>query len=173
MLMIMSATYRVPSDFPDDVDTITVDMAEAWFRDVRTIRRTRNIAIPRFVNALNTAGYSITTEEYKLLEAAPKQSWPHVKEYLLQYCEKVFNKVRVNNSAQSDETAAAMLAILDARTRRNVTHAYMAEELTKRGIPITAAQFRTAEQGIMRAVPYDLVAASCDILGIRIGEWKE
>ena len=159
---------------PQDPEEITPEFAAEEIRRVRTIRRTRNITIPRFVRALNASGYEIDVEEYRILEGAPaSQAIRHVREYILQHCEKALDKSRVIGSVQSTSTAAAMYALMHARTSQGKPYEYVAEELTKRGIPTTAAQYRTAEQGITRNVPFDLIDGACDILGIRLGEWKE
>lgn len=159
------------SQFPlDDIDDETI--AE-WVRSLRAVRRTRNISIQRFVKALNASGYEIDADEYKLFEAAPRaRGRIHVAEFILQHAEKALDKKRVIDSPQSEETAAAMFALMRARTEKNWSYEYVAEKLTMRGIPVSGAQYRTAEQGIMRTVPYDVVAGACEILGITLGSWK-
>lgn len=165
--------YKAPAESQYELDGITDEEISDWVRELRTVRRTRNIAIPRFVKALNASGYSIDVNEYKLFENAPRaRGRIHVSSYILQHAEKALDKRRVIDSPQSEETAAAMFALMRARTDRNYSYEYVAEELTKRGIPVSAAQYRTAEQGIMRTVPFDLVSGACEILGIRLGEWK-
>lgn len=169
----MSIEYRLPDDFPQDPDEITREQSEEWMREVRIVRRTRNIALSRFVKALNAAGYEINIDEYTMIEKAPRLAHPHVQEYLLQYCAKVLNRKRVIGSAQSQSTARAMYALTAARTAKEWTYEQVAEGLTKLGIPVSAAQYRTAEQGITRTVPFDLIDGACDVLGIALGGWKE
>jgi hypothetical protein len=172
--MIMSIEYRVPADMPQDPNEIDPEWAADQIREVRKVRRTRNISIPRFVRALNASGYEIDVEEYHVLEGAPKtQAILHVREYILTHCERALDKKRVIGSVQTESTANAMYALMHARTNQGHGYEYMAEELTKRGIPVSTAQYRTAEQGITRNVPFDLIDGACDILGIRLGEWKE
>lgn len=159
---------------PQDPEQITSEFAAEEIRKVRTVRRTRNITIPRFVRALNASGYEIDVDEYRILEGAPaSQAIRHVREYVLTHCENALDKRRVIGSVQSRSTADAMYALMNARTDQGHPYEYVAEELTKRGIPTTAAQYRTAEQGITRNVPFDLIDGACDVLGIHLGAWKE
>jgi len=170
----MSTEYRVPADMPQDPEEIDTEWAADQIRAVRTVRRTRNISLPRFVRALNASGYEIDLDEYRVLEGAPRtQAILHVREYILQHCERALDKKRVIGSVQTEATANAMYALMHARTIQELTYEVVAEGLTKRGVPVTAAQYRTAEQGITRNVPFDLIDAACDVLGIKLGAWKE
>lgn len=174
-LMIMStqpSEYEAPKESAYGIESISDQTISEWVRDLRVVRRTRNISIQRFVKALNASGYDIDVEEYKLLEAAPRaRGRIHVGEFILQHAEKALDKRRVIDSPQSQETADAMYALMQARTSQNYSYEYVAEQLTMRGVPVSGAQYRTAEQGIMRNVPFDLVSGACAILGIKLGEW--
>lgn len=159
-------TYDVPADMPQDPDEITVEWAADQMREVRNIRQTRNLTFPRFVRALNNAGYAIGIEDYKIIERAPKLSLPHVREGILTYVSKVLNATRVSGSVQDHATAHAMVVIGSARREKGLDFADVAIQLRNAGIDFSEASYRTAEQGIMRVVPFAVIAECVKILDL-------
>lgn len=148
-----------PPRFPDDPDEITdVEAIEEMAR-VRNYRQTRNINFPRFVRALNNAGYKITIEEYKLCETRPANCPPHVREGMLTYAYKVLNQTRVSGSVQDEPTAYAMQVIRDYRVKAGMSFLDIAEYLTDVcGMRFSEAEYRTCEQGITKIVPFGVIA---------------
>lgn len=162
----MNTEYEVPRDLPQDPEEITPEMAAEWMREVRNQRQTRNLTFPRFVKALNRAGYPIGVEDYKIIERAPKLSLPHVQEGLLVYVAKVFNALRVSGSVQDAATEYAMIAIGTRRREKGMSFLDMSIALAEFGIPFSEASYRTAEQGIMKEVPWGVIAGSVKILDL-------
>ena len=162
----MTNEYEVPRDLPQDPEEITHEMAAEWMREVRNARQTRNLTFPRFVRALNRAGYPIDIEDYKIIERAPKLSLPHVQEGLLVYVAKVLNATRVSGSVQDAATEHAMVVIGNARRAKGMTFNDVSVALATNGVTFSEASYRTAEQGIMREVPFAVIAECVAILGI-------
>lgn len=148
-----------PPRFPDDPDEITDVQAVEEMARVRNYRQTRNINFPRFVRALNNAGYKITVAEYKLCETRPANCPVHVREGMLTYAYKVLNQTRVTGSVQDECTARAMQVIREYRVREGLTFLDIAEFLTEEcGLRFSEAEYRTCEQGITKIVPFGVIA---------------
>lgn len=158
--------YTIPADMPQDPEEITIEYAAECIREVRNHRQTRNLTFPRFVRALNRAGYEISTEDYKIIERAPKLGLVHVQEGILTYVAKVLNAARVSGSVQDAATEHAMVVIGAARREKGMSFQDMSIALGNAGVDFSEASYRTAEQGIMREVPVAVIAASKYILDI-------
>jgi hypothetical protein len=166
----MTEQFPVP-EIPQDPD----DMSDTWcidrMKEVRNYRSTRNLSFPRFVRALHRAGFpDITVEEYKLCETRPASSGPFVREGLLTYCYKVLNTTRVEGSAQDPITEHVVMRLTAERQARDYSHADMANRLTYAGAPISAASWRTIEQGITTNVPLHVAVIAARILEIPLEE---
>lgn len=165
----MTAEFEPPR-FPDDPDDITdVEAIEEMAR-VRNYRQTKNINFPRFVRALNQAGYKITLEDYKKAETRPVTCIPFVRDGMLTYAYKVLNATRVRGSVQGSHTARAMTVIRAYRVAKGYEFVDMAEMLTDNGIATSTAEYRTAEQGITKVVPFEVIAECARYLTIPAGE---
>lgn len=158
--------YTNPIPVGDDPSNYGDTHKLEFMRQLVLDRRDAGIAIPRFVRALNKAGYSITLKEYKSIEQVPGKGIAHIDEWLLEYAYRVINATRVQNSVQGKHTARAMIAISKARRNADLDYLDMAKRLTGAGVPITEAEYRTAEQGMTKHVPFEVIAATCFILGI-------
>lgn len=160
-----------PPRFPDDPDEISDVWAIEEMARVRGYRQTRNINFPRFVRALNQAGYAITVPEYKLCETRPANCPPHVREGMLTYAYKVLNKTRIAGSKQDEPTAHAMRVIREYRVAADKSFLDIAEYLTDDcGMPFSEAEYRTAEQGITKIVPFGVIRHVARYLRIPAGE---
>lgn len=158
--------YELPADMPQDPEEITLEWAAERIREVRNARQTRNLTFPRFVRALNRAGYEIDIEDYKIIERAPKLGLVHVQEGILTYVAKVLNATRVTGSVQDSATEHAMVVISAARRAKGLSFQDMSVTLGTLGVEFSEASYRTAEQGIMREVPFAVIAASVKALDI-------
>lgn len=166
----MTAEFEAPR-FPDDPDEIDDVWAIEEMARVRNYRQTRNINFPRFVRAINAAGYEITVADYKLCETRPATCPPHVREGLLTYAYKVLNKTRISGSKQDAPTANAMRVIREYRVRANMSFVDLAEYLTDEcATPFSEAEYRTAEQGITKIVPFGVIYHVAQYLRIPAGE---
>lgn len=135
-------------------------------RTLREDRRNKGVAIPRFVRALNKAGYSIEVSEYKRCEELPGRGIDHVREYMLTYAYQVLNSTRVQNSVQGKHTAHAMTVIADRRIQGDLDYFAMSSALTNQGVQITEAEYRTHEQGMTKHVPFEVIALCAVILNL-------
>lgn len=170
MMGTMTVEFEPPR-FPDDPDEITDVQAIEEMARVRNYRQTKNLNFPRFVRALNRAGYDIDVATYKLCETRPVNAIPHVREGMLTYAYKVLNQARVNGSVQDEPTARIMRVIRDYRVKRDLTFGDIAEYLTETaGIRTTEAEYRTQEQGITKIVPIGVVDAIRTYLRIPASE---
>lgn len=151
---------------PDDPAEITDYDVREWWPEVRRARLDKNLPVPRFVSALNRAGYAIDIATYKRIEKLPLEAVDHVREGILRYVEKVFSSERVPDSAQTPSTVYAMAVLSDARKAKGLTYNDMSQRLMTRGIAMQPNSIRTAEQGITRVVPFDYIAVSAEILEI-------
>lgn len=158
--------YQVPADMPQDPEEITIEWAAERMREVRDARQTRNLTYPRFVRALNRAGYEISTEDYKIIERAPKLSLPHVQEGILTYVAKVLNRLRVDGAVQDPTTTFAMVKIGTTRREKGLDFLDMTIRLGALDVEFSEASYRTAEQGIMRVVPFEVIAGCLKILDL-------
>lgn len=159
-----------PPRFPDDPDEITDVEATDEMSRVRNYRQTKNINFPRFVRALNQAGYKITLEDYKKAETRPVTCIPFVRDGMLTYAYKVLNATRVRGSVQGEHTANAMQVIREYRVTKGLEFIDMSEMLTDNGIPTSQAEYRTAEQGITKHVSFEVIAECVKFLGIPTSE---
>ena len=159
-----------PPRFPDDPDEITDVEAIEELKRVRNYRQSRNYNFPRFVRALNQAGYSITLEDYKKAETRPQTGIVHVREGMLVYAYRVLNQTRVRGSVQDPDTAHAMQVIREYRVTKGLDFLDMSEHLTDSGITTSVAEYRTCEQGITRVVPFQVIAECVRYLRIPVSE---
>lgn len=159
--------YTNPIPVGDDPSNYSDLDKVAFIKQLREDRRNKGIAIPRFVRALNKAGYSITVTTYKTeCETYPQRGIAHVNEWILEYAYRVLNSVRVQNSVQGPHTAYAMEAIASERMRKGLDYYQMAEKLSKRGITITEAEYRTSEQGMTKHVSFEVITECANILDL-------
>lgn len=165
ILVSMTVEFEPPR-FPDDPDEITDVEAIAEMARVRNYRQTKNINFPRFVRALNQAGYKITLEDYKKAETRPQTCIDFVRDGMLIYAYKVLNATRVRGSVQGEHTAHAMTVIRAYRVAKGYEFVDMAEMLTDHNIPTSTAEYRTAEQGITKVVPFEVIAECVAFLGV-------
>lgn len=162
--------YENPIPAGDDPSNYTEPELVEFMRKLRTDRRDKGVTIPRFVRAINKAGYHITASAYKECEQYPGKGIEHIQEWMLVYAYKVLNATRVQGSVQGKHTAHAMTVIGDTRVLRGFAYHDMSEKLSARGITITEAEYRTSEQGITKYVSYEVIAECASILGIAPGE---
>lgn len=166
----MSENYEAPQ-LPDNLDETTDTAASDAMQQLVKDRRSKGVMIPRFVKQLNTAGYSITLEEYKRIEKKPFYAIPHVRNGITVYAYRALNKLRVDNSVQDSSTAHAMTLLAYARQKADISYAEMAKRVSDRlGIQVTEAEYRTSEQGMTKTVPWAWVVHASRILGITPGE---
>lgn len=165
----MTLRFETP-DIPDD----PADMHDAFcvdaLKQLRDDRRTKNVAFPRFVAALRSAGYIISVEEYKRCESDPLSGAIHVREGLLRVAYNVLNSSRVVGSSQSAETEFAVLRLTREREDREISHFDMANLLSSAGVPTSGAAWRTIEQGITTHVPWDTMITAAKILNVPLQE---
>lgn len=150
----------VSPDAFTDVDKIT------FMRNLAEQRRERQIAIPRFVRALNKAGYDIPLAVYKECEMMPGKAIEQINNGMLVYAYRVLNAVRVQNSVQGKHTSAAMRKIAETRVAKNYDYFHMSEELNSVGVKVTEAEYRAAEQGMTKIVSFELIIEAALILNI-------
>lgn len=162
--------YTNPIPEGTDRKTIPDVTATDYMRVLRTDRRNKGTAISRFVRAMTKAGYSITASDYKACEGYPGKAIEHVRNGMLDAAYVVLNSVRIQHSPQPRHTANAMTVIANARQSQGLEYFQMAEKLEARGVTITESEYRTAEQGINKHVPFEVVAESARILGVSAGE---
>lgn len=129
-------------------------------------RRDKGLAIPRFVKALNKTGYSITLRGYKEFETYPGRAIDHIDAGILEYAYRVLNSTRVANSVQGPNTVHAMCAIMRARIAAEMDYFEMAEALNFAGLTISEAEYRAAEQGMTKIVPFEVIAEASKILDL-------
>lgn len=158
-------TYLEP-ETPDNPNEISDAFCREAIKDVRAARQERNITFPRFVKALNRAGFEISLHEYKEAETKPATSDAAIRRGLLPYAYQVLNSARVTGSMQTPETAYAMQVLADARRAAGFEYTDMSVELMQRGVPITPAAYRTCEQGITRDVSFDLILVASTVLDV-------
>lgn len=150
----------VSPDAFTDVDKIQ------FMRNLAEQRRERQIAIPRFVRALNKAGYDIPLAVYKECEMLPGQAIDQINNGMLVYAYRVLNAVRVQNSVQGKHTSNAMKTIAERRVAKNFDYFHMAEELNSVGVKVTEAEYRAAEQGMTKIVSFELIIEAALILDL-------
>lgn len=162
--------YQNPIPVGDDPNNYGDKELIEHMRTLRTDRRNKRAAISRFTRAMTKAGYSISPEDYKACEQKPGMAIEHIKAGMLIAAYEVLNSTRIQNSPQPKHTAQAMTVISYARVSQGLEYFQMAEKLEARGVSITEAEYRTAEQGITKHVPFEVVAETARILGIAKGE---
>ncbi len=153
---------------PQLPEEVTDTWAMSAMREVRDARADRGFTFRRFVQLINAEGYDITLSDYKHIEQYPANSTAHVRAGLLAYAYRALNSTRTPHSVQSEVTASAMRKLAAARLLLNLSFADVAAMISERGINIHAAEYRTAEQGITRQVPYDVVLLAAEILGVEL-----
>lgn len=161
-------TNPLPSgtNFAEIPDRTKVDAMKQLTAD----RRDKAIAIPRFVRALNRAGYPIRLAEYKECEMGPLNAVPHINAGMLDYAYRVLNTTRVQNSVQGPYTSRVMTVIGNARIAQGLDYFEVAEKMTAKGVQITEAEYRAAEQGMTKHVPFEWIMTAIDILGLNSRE---
>jgi hypothetical protein len=169
--------YVCPIPAGDDPQNYGDAEKVEFMRQLHADRKEKGIAISRFVRQINKA-YSdptrfITPAEYKRAEQFPVHGIALIDEYLLQVAYEVLNSTRVQNSPQDKATAHAMTRIAQERVKRGFEYFHMSEKLHERGVNVTEAEYRTAEQGMARHVNFQLIAETARILGIAPGELFE
>lgn len=137
-----------------------------FMRDLAEHRRERQIAIPRFVRAMNKAGFDVTLSDYKACEMMPGKAIEQIDKGMLIYAYRVLNAVRVQNSVQGKHTSAAMKAIAERRVAKNFDYFHMSEELNSVGVKVTEAEYRAAEQGMTKIVSFELIIEAALILDL-------
>ncbi len=162
--------YENPIPLGDDPSNYGDKAKVQFMLDLRDARRNKGIAIPRFVRALNKAGYTISVTDYKTCEQKPGEAIEHINEWLLEFAARVLNSVRVQNSVQGASTSHAMTVIAERRIARNLDYHQMAELLNSHGITVTEAEYRTAEQGMTKHVSFEIIAECASILRIQAGD---
>lgn len=155
--------------FPNGPSEVTDVEAIKELERLRDYRQTRNYNFPRFVKALNSAGYTVTVSTYKNAEQNPLDGIEHVRNGMLHYAYKVLNATRVAGSVQDPDTAYAMEILRYYRVQAGYDFADMSEKLYLRNISFSAAEYRTCEQGITRHVPFNVLCESARILDIPKG----
>lgn len=165
--------YANPIPVGEDLDSYSDKELVEVMRTLRTDRRNKGTEISRFSRAMSKAGYSITPSDYKACEQKPGLGIDHIRAGMLIAAYEVLNSTRVQNSPQPRNTARAMTRIGNARMSQGIEYFQMSEKLQARGVQITEAEYRTAEQGITKHVAFEIVAECANILGIAKGELFE
>lgn len=165
--------YANPIPVGDDLENYSDKDLLDVMRQLRTDRRNKGTEIARFARAMSKAGYHITPSDYKTCEQKPGMSIDHIRAGMLIAAYEVLNSTRVQNSPQPRNTARAMTRIGNARMSQRLDYYQVAEKLQARGVNITEAEYRTAEQGITKHVSFEVVAECANILGIAKGELFE
>jgi hypothetical protein len=150
---------KSPEEFTD-VDKL------GFIKELAANRRDKGIAIPRFVRAVNKAGYRISLRDYKECEEFPGKAIDHIDKGLLHYAYQVLNSTRVQNSVQGPHTTYALTRIAAARVSVGLDYFDMSESLNETGILITEAEYRAAEQGMTKIVSYEVIIESAKILDL-------
>jgi hypothetical protein len=158
--------YRNPIPSGTNTSEFTDVEKLQFMRDLIEHRRDKGIAIPRFVRSLSKAGYSISLADYKEAEQLPGKGIDHITAGMLEYAYRVLNSTRVQNSVQGPNTARAMTRIAQARINKGYEYYDLAELLNAKGVIITEAEYRTAEQGMTKHVSYEVIAECASILGL-------
>jgi hypothetical protein len=159
-----------PPQLPDDLsdkDVITTMLG------IRSARLTQNIQLARFVRSLNRRGYPIEHAEYLDIETYPLKARPHIENDLVTYAAAVLNDTRAANTSavQSPASQRATQVLARARLSLGLTYDDVAHALTTEyQVPTSTAQYRTAEQGIMKSPPFDMIISAAHFLGVPIGD---
>jgi hypothetical protein len=157
--------YTNPIPEGSDPADLTIAEIKELMEQLRRDRTNKGITLPRFVRALNKAGYDIDLSKYKDCEKKPGVAADHVREYLFTYAYKVLNTTRVQDSVQSAATEYAMGKISEARITHGHTYAAFARRLrSARHVAITEHEYRAMEQGMTKTVPWDLIEACVYVL---------